>query len=200
VKLVVYDCETKHCIPSSKTEPLLPGVIYCNGWTDYAGMGISIVTAYIWGEGYRVFLADNMDEFKVLAADPNTIMAGFHSERFDNRLVKGALGVEIDPHRSFDLLRAIAKAVGVNPDGVPHGYGLSAMCEANFLPRKQRDGVDAPLLWQRGCLGALIDYGLGDTIRTKKLIELAVDGRLRSPINFRCLELDVSAIAHLVRS
>jgi hypothetical protein len=47
-------------------------------------------------------------------------------------------------------------------------------------------------------LGKLIDYGLSDTIRTKKLIELAVEGKLRSPVNFRLLSIDCQMIKHLV--
>jgi hypothetical protein len=197
MKLMVYDCETRHAIPKKNAEAV-PGVVYCGGWTDYAGMGVSVITAYVWGEGYRIFLEDNMDEFKVLAQDPNTILAGFHNHRFDDRLIAGALGVSIETTRSWDLLREIAKAVGVNPDGVPPGYGLSAMCEANFLERKTRSGAEAPLLWQGGELGKLIDYGLSDTIRTKKLIELAVEGKLRSPVNFRLLSIDCQMIKHLV--
>jgi hypothetical protein len=197
MRLVVYDCEIKHCIPEKRAEADT-SLRYCAGWTDYAGMGVSMVGAYVWGEGYRVFLDDNMDEFKLLAADPNTILAGFHSHRFDDRLIAGALGVAVDRNRSYDLLREIAKAVGVNPDGVPSGYGLDAMCEANFLPRKARHGAEAPRLWQEARIGTLVDYGLGDVIRLKKLLELAVEGRLRSPVNFRLLSVDVSMIKHLV--
>lgn len=197
MKLVVYDCEIRHCIPDGKN-PIPEGMATCAGWTDYVGMGISVITAYVWGEGYRVFLEDNMDEFKELANHPDTMLAGFHSWRFDDRLIAAVLGVLLPDHRSWDLLRQIAIAAGMNPSGVPHGYSLDALCEANFLPKKTASGAQAPILWQSGLIGTLIDYGLGDTMRTKKLIELALDGRLRSPINFRRLEVDCSAIAHLV--
>src|ERR1700684_3274336 len=198
MKLVVYDCEIRHCIPDGKN-PIPKGMATCKGWTDYTGMGISVITAYVWGEGYRVFLENNMQEFKALASDPETILAGFHSWRFDDRLIAAVLDIGINPSRTWDLLRQIVKATGGNPDGVPHGYGLSALCEANFLSRKTPGaGAQAPILWQSGQIGALVDYCLSDTMRTKKLIELAVDGRLRSPIHFRRLDIDCSAIAHLV--
>lgn len=197
MKLVVYDCEIKHCIPDGKN-PVPAGVMCCQGWTDYLGMGISLITAYIFGEGYRVFLPDNIEEFKQLAVDPNVILAGFHNHRFDDRLIEACLGIQIDKGRSWDLLREIAKAAGLNPDGVPHGYGLNAMCEANFLPKKTGHGALAPILWQDGRIGTLVDYGLGDTTRTVKLIELAVDQRLRSPIDFRRMTIDCLMINHLV--
>ena len=195
MKLVVYDCEIRHCIPDGKN-PIPEGMACCAGWTDYVGMGISVITAYVWGEGYRVFLEDNMEEFKALASDPETMLAGFHSWRFDDRLISAVLGIQIA--QSWDLLYQIALAAALNPHGVPHGYSLDAVCEANFLPKKSRSGAQAPILWQSGMIGTLIDYGLGDVMRTKKLIELALDGRLRSPIHFRRLEVDCSAIAHMV--
>jgi hypothetical protein len=72
------------------------------------------------------------------------------------------------------------------------------MCEANFLPPKTRSGALAPVLWQYGQIGALVDYGLGDTMRLVHLIQLAVDGRLRSPIDFKRMTIDCSLIKHLV--
>lgn len=202
MRLIAYDCEIKKAIPGEKTAPgeIEEGILHCKGWTDYLGMGVSVVCAYIWGEGYRVFLDDNMDEFCALVADPETILAGFHNHRFDDRLIGAALRAPVDPNRSFDLLVEIAKAVGVNPKGVPSGYGLDAMCEANGLPAKRLPGAMAPILYQTAQIGTLIDYCLGDVIRLKKLIELAVLGSMRGPMNYRILPVDVSMIAGLVGS
>ena len=53
----------------------------------------------------------------------------------------------------------------------------------------------APILWQRGAHGQVIDYCLGDILRTKKLIELALAVRLRDVASGRVQRnLDVSQL------
>lgn len=52
---LIYDIEIAKAILGPKEKPM-PGVEYCQGWTDYVGMGISVICAYDCAEDrYRVF-------------------------------------------------------------------------------------------------------------------------------------------------
>lgn len=187
MKLMVYDAEILNAIPSKK-ETRLEGIQYCQGWGDHVGMGVSVITAYVWDHGYRVFLADNFETFKELAEDPETLCIGFNNRTFDDLLVERSLGINIPPRRSYDLLRAVRVARGDHPDGVS-GPNLGALCEANFLPGKSGSGAFVPILWQKGNHGQVIDYCLNDTAQTVRLIELVMAGRLRDPDSGRILNV-----------
>jgi hypothetical protein len=186
MKIVVYDAEIKNAIPV-KGEPKIEGIRYCAGWTDYEGMGVSVICAYVWDSGYRVFLADNMHEFKELAEDPETLLVGFNNRAFDDSLVRLALGINIEERRSWDLLRAVRVARGMDPGYIAGGPNLDSLCKANFLPGKRGSGAFAPILWQQGKHGQVVDYCLNDVMSTKKLVELVLDGRLRDHESGRIL-------------
>lgn len=194
MKLLVYDCEIVNAIPFTGRIPE-KGITYCRGWQDYEGMGISVICAYLWDVGYRVFLADNLGAFKELAQDPETLVIGFNNRTFDDRLLR-AHGIEIPPERSWDLLRAVRAARGANPDGVG-GTTQHALCQANFLAGKTGSGADVPLLWQTGKRGQVIDYCLNDTLQLKKLIELVLCGRLRDPESGRILKIPEPGLVRL---
>jgi hypothetical protein len=189
MKLMVYDAEIKHAIPE-RGRANLDGIQYCDGWGDRIGMGVSVICAYVWGDGYRVFLEDNFEAFKTLAEDPNTLCIGFNNRIFDDLLVRDALGVVIDQDRSFDLLRAVRVARGDNPSA-PGRVSLDTLCKANFLPGKSGSGAFAPILWQKGKRGQVIDYCLNDVMQTTQLIELVMTGRLRDPENGRILPVTI---------
>lgn len=193
MKLMVYDAEIVNAIPDRSTEPL-QGIHYCKGWRDYFGMGVSVICAYVWDEGYRIFLKDNFHVFKELAEDPEILCVGFNNHSFDDALVEQALGVQISAHRSWDLLRAVRVARGGLPQAVG-GPNLDQLAKANFLPGKSGNGVFAPILWQQGKTGQVIDYCLNDVITTKKLVELVIDGRLRDPDNYRILPVTLPPAA-----
>lgn len=185
MKLLVYDAEIVNAIPERGTPPL-EGINYCKGWTDYFGMGVSVVCAYAWDQGYRIFLKDNFAAFRELAEAPDTLCIGYNNRSFDDRLLEQALAINIAPNRSWDLLRAIRVARGVSPGSVG-GPTLDALCRANFLPGKTGSGAFAPLLWQKGKCGQVVDYCLNDVIQLKKLVELVIAGRLRDPDSGRIL-------------
>lgn len=188
MKLVVYDCEIKNAILSKGAGEIpVPGIQYAQGWGDYLGMGISVICAYVWEAGYRVFLADNFQAFKELAEDPETLLVGFNNRAFDDKLIQAVLRVTLPERRSWDLLRAVRVARGGSPAiGSPN---LDSLCKANFLPGKSGSGALAPVLWQQGRIGQVIDYALNDVIQTKKLIELVIGGRLRDPDSGRVLSV-----------
>jgi hypothetical protein len=190
MNLVVYDCETQNVIPTKGEEPL-PGIEYAMGWGDHAGMGISCLCAYIWGEGYRVFLQDNFAAFAQLAMQDSTLLIGFNNRAFDEKLLAACLGVHVPEHRSWDLLREVRRAKGANPDAPGGGTGgLDGLSRANFLPGKEST-ANSPLLWQQGKRGAVIDACLKDVMLTKKLVELALSSRLRCPETGRKLEINI---------
>jgi hypothetical protein len=212
MKLVVYDCEILNVIPPKEGGMPLPGVKFCKGWGDHAGMGISVICAYVWGEGYRVFLEDNMDEFATLAASDSTILAGFNNHSFDDKLIIACLpAVAYAPratdagrfpeHRSWDLAREVRRAKGMNPDAPGGGTGgLDGLARANFLDGK-KSTANAPLDWQQGRRGKVIDQCLLDVMLTKRLVELALNSNLRDfetgrklPVNFDVLRAAVDIL------
>jgi hypothetical protein len=188
MNLMVYDAEIVNAIPV-KGEAREPEIGYCNGWTDYVGMEVSVICAYLWGEGYRVFCKDNFGAFNELAENPETLLVGFNNHSFDDRLIRACLGTDLDERRSWDLLEAVRVARGGSPGYIAGGPNLDKLCRANFLPGKRGDGARAPILWQQGKTGQVIDYGLNDVQQTKKLIELVLYGRLRDHESGRILSV-----------
>lgn len=209
MKLVVYDCEILNVIPNSVTRAIPEaGLKYCGGWGDHAGMGISVICAYVWGQGYRVFLADNLAEFEALAAADSTILVGFNNHSFDDKLICACLpqlalldGARIPEHRSWDLAREVRRAKGMNPDAPGRKTGgLDGLARANFLEGK-KSTANAPQDWQRGLHGKVIDQCLMDVMLTKRLVELALDYRLRDfetgrklPLNIDLLKMAVDVV------
>jgi hypothetical protein len=170
--MLIYDCEIIKAIPNKKEEPI-EGIEYCEGWTDYVGMGISVIGVYDYIEDrYRVFTKDNFDEFQDLI-DKRDIIVGFNSKKFDNSLCE-ANGIKISHKKHFDILVEIWKADGLSEEfQFPShlGYGLDKCCEVNFGSHKSGNGALAPVQWQNGEYGKVIDYCLNDVRLTKKLLD-----------------------------
>lgn len=168
--LVVYDIEIHRCIPD-RGAAREPDLEYCAGWDDHANMGIAVLTAFdTITRDPRVFCADNLDEFARLI--DGRCVAGFNNRGFDDRLL-AANGIQVAA--SFDLLCAVRAAVG-EPEtytrGVTRaGRSLDAFAECNLGVRKPMSGALAPVQWQRGKRGAVIDYCMGDTMKTARLIQ-----------------------------
>lgn len=192
MNLLVYDTEIINAVPD-KHLPQAMDIRYCKGWSDHEGMGVSVICAYLWEVGYRVFLKDNFGEFKDLVADPETLCIGFNNRAFDDLLLDRALGIGISIHRSWDLLRSVRVARGESP-GAVGGISLDKLCKANFLPGKSpMAGMAVPMMWQRGQYGAVINHCLNDVMQTKKLVELVLAGRLRDPESGRILPVTLPA-------
>lgn len=165
---LIYDCEIVKAIPN-KGDDRLEGIDYCDGWRDFENMGISVICACEWPKMiYRVFLEDNFPDFESLAEEVDYVV-GFNSIPFDNELLAATTGYEIPEERSFDILRELWAAVGLGPKFVypTHmGYGLDDVGLANGLGGKSGSGAKAPVWWQRGSRGKVIDYCLRDVILT----------------------------------
>lgn len=187
--IVIYDLEIINAIPPSDKSLMEPGISYCAGWHDHENMGISCVCTYSFAyDRYRVFLKDNMETLREAMTSPHTIWCGFNNINFDNPVL-AANGLVFHPNaRHLDLLREIWIGLGLDPEvftADTHGsYGLDAMAQANGLGRKTGHGATAPVDWQKGQYGKVIDYSLKDVHLTHALFQEAYTyhaRRLASP-------------------
>jgi hypothetical protein len=176
--IIVYDIEIVKAIPP-KGEEKLDSIEYVESWQDHANMGVSVIGAYDFdADCYRVFTQDNWAEFEQLIFS-SPLVAGFNSINFDNAVLKACGVVDIWEEKSYDLLQEIYKSLGKRVKG----YSLDAVAKANGLQGKTGHGALAPVDWQRGEIGKVIDYCLMDVAITAKLIKLVIDrGELRSPV------------------
>lgn len=175
MRILVYDCEIKYGIPPRGEDPQ-PDIKYCDGWKDFAGMGVSVTGVYDYtADSYRVFCDDNVEEMFHLFANAD-LLVSFNGIGFDDPLLVDTYpAYEMILTQPYDLLVEIWRAAGLEPKWVSPsthgGYGLDAMCEANFNERKTGHGADAPVNWQRGRIGSVIDYCLNDVRMTKLLLD-----------------------------
>lgn len=152
---------------------------YCEGWKDHRGMGISVLCAYDFNaDTFHVFLKDNLPDFQALVKQ-HTQIVGFNSESFDD-IVCFENGINVKT--TFDLLRETYKAIGLDPYPGYYteeykGYGLDALCQATLGFGKTGNGAHAPIDWQQGKLGKVINYCLHDVKLTKLLMQRVLDGK-----------------------
>lgn len=194
---LVYDLEIVRGIPKRGEDPV-PGIDYCEGWGDHENMGISVLCAYDYAEDrYRVFCKDNWADFVALTAFRRPLV-GFNSIRFDNAVIRhgpeeGSLGLDIQESYCYDVLREVWRAAGLGPNFSPKthgGFRLDDMARVNLDRQKTGEGALAPVQWQRGEVGAVIDYCMEDVRLTKLLFDFALERRpLRSPVDGRELML-----------
>ncbi len=157
--ILVGDAEIKKAIPDWDEEAI-PGIEYCKGWNDHANMGISVMGAYSTTTGRNhVFMDDNKEAF-IEAVESCDLFVGFNSVAFDAKLVEAAWGYKIPAHKHYDIYKQIQKAKGHS--GRVKGYGLDPMAQANLGIGKTGNGAEAPIDWQQGRLGNVIDYCLND--------------------------------------
>ncbi|MFH2077055.1 MAG: hypothetical protein ABIJ57_17230, partial [Pseudomonadota bacterium] len=181
--MIIYDCEIIKAI-QGKNEPLRKGIHYCEGWRDFKGMGISVICAYDYSEDrYRVFCADNFHEFQNLV-NGTDIVVGFNSIGFDNPLCY-ANAINVSDEKSYDILVEVWVGAGLGPmfEYPSHiGFGLDAICKENFGIEKTGHGALAPVDWQKGNIGAVIDYCINDVKLTKRLLDHIIQvGYIKNP-------------------
>lgn len=170
--MIIYDAEIIKPVKMKDTIPE-EGIEYCDSWTDFKNMGISVVCAYSYDyDQYHVYLEDNLDSF-ISLVDSDPFVVGFNSQMFDDRLL---LSHGHHVSTSYDILREIYRALGLNPfpesPGPEYrGYGLDAVSSAMGLKGKNGNGAMAPVQWQRGFYGSVIDYCLTDVWLTKEIMD-----------------------------
>jgi hypothetical protein len=183
--MIIYDCEILRAISPEKDSERLDGIEYANGWRDFSNLGISVIGAYDYHEDrYRVFCIDNFTEFQKLVDSANIIVS-FNGLAFDNRLCESN-GITVPDEKSYDLLVEVWAAAGLGPKyqyPSHFGFGLDACVKANFINEaKSGHGAAAPIQWQRGQIGAVIDYCLQDVRLTKLLVDKIIrEGYLNNP-------------------
>ena len=183
--MLIYDIEIKNMVPAPYTIKR-PDLVYCDGWEDYENMGISVICAFdTETQRTRVFMNDNFDEFVDLAARHEHII-GWNSKRFDD-IVCDAFGIDVQT--TYDLREKFLEAFDYHPDTVVLGLSLDTVAKANNLPRKIGHGSEAPMLWQKNCIGQLVDYCINDVHVTYSLFERSQGGPLYHPIASRFARL-----------
>ena len=86
-------------------------------WEDFAGMGVAVVGVWDCLENLpRVFGESSIDQLQELARQ-RLCCVGFNSHKFDRALL-AANGVEIAAHQSYDILRELWIASGLDPDAL----------------------------------------------------------------------------------
>lgn len=171
--MIIYDIEIVKAIPPKNEEDRIEGIEYCEGWHDHTNMDIACICAYDYETNrYRVFT--NTLEFLGLVWDSNRTLIGFNNINFDNKVIRADSHHVIDSSICYDILQKIWAALGHGPEfnhETHAGYGLDACCKANFGLGKTDWGGNAPVLWQQGRYGEVIDYCLEDVRLTKMLFE-----------------------------
>lgn len=185
---IVYDCEIKNCIPTGdRLDNIMSQLRFCKGWDDFAGMGISCICVYDYGEGmFRIFLHDNLDDFAALAARREYVI-GYNSSTFDDKLCE-AHGIKVQT--TFDLYHEIKIAAGYKPGARIRGYKLAEVAQINLEKGKYAEGDQAPVLWQQRKPGTVIDYCMRDVQLTKMLFDRKqelIDPVTHKPLTTRSL-------------
>lgn len=115
---------------------------------------------------YHVFMEDNLPLFQELV-ERAEVLVGFNTVKFDNPHLERA-GIRLGNKTQFDMLREMWIASGLDPDNfnprTHGGFSLRQTLETNLphLTEKQDNGAWAPVLFQRGKLGGLVNYCLKD--------------------------------------
>ena len=127
---------------------------------------------------FRVFLEDNFSEFQALVEDHGLLgspIVGFNSVAFDDRLCAAN---NIQVQTDYDILRAVWAAAGLGPDydnDTHAGYSLDDILRANKLGQKSGHGAQAPIDWQQGRRGAVIDYCVQDANKEYRVLRKIID-------------------------
>jgi hypothetical protein len=175
---LVYDTEILKAIPYGD---LIRDIEYCKGWTDYEGMGISVIGFWLTHKD-EPEVSSVMQVFKLVTEGyAHYPVVGFNSANFDDKLM-AAHGITIKT--TYDVLEQvrIAAGFGAHHTSVRRGYSykLDAIAQANGMA-KTGNGALAPVLWQQGKHQEVKDYCLNDVRITRNILELGLKGELIDP-------------------
>jgi hypothetical protein len=181
-----YDLEIIRAI-LDKGKQKEPGIQYCGGWTDHAGMGISVlVVARPDGSDVRTFIGDtgsplwtkenHIGLFAELAASAD-LMVGHNSRSFDAKVL-AALGIYIPTAKHLDFYHEVKTATKTP---FPRGYNLNLLSQRCGGPAKTDDGAMAPHLWQVGDQQRVVDYCKNDILMTCAIADYYAKNSARVP-------------------
>lgn len=181
--MIIFDAEIKKCIPN-RSEPRDMALQYCDGWRDFKNMGISVVCTFdLQSKLSRCFTDDNMGELNgYLKGQPT---AAFNSKKFDNLLLKEH-GVEIDEAQHFDVLDCI-----IQQTGTFSGWSLDSIMQGTMQVAKSGAGALAPVWYQQGQIGKVIDYCLRDVWLEARLVQWCLSGKVLYALNKQPLVINL---------
>jgi len=175
-----YDLEIiKAILDKGKTPE--PGIEYCKGWGDHAGMGVSVLVATKLDKSetrvYTYFGNEIPDRptlpighFLTLIAESD-LLVGYNSRGFDAKVL-AAKGLHIPASKHLDVYHEIK--LGLR-DNFPKGYRLDNQSPRCGGPRKTDDGAFAPHEWQRGNKTKVHDYCVNDVLMTVAVAQFYSD-------------------------
>jgi hypothetical protein len=191
--MLVYDVE---CINPPIYNNKKPKYKYANGWDDYKGMGIAVVSIYDYETGKicsyfgddRIYVEELSEIFNKV-----DIISGFNIKKYDNNMLR-AHGIEIDDNKCYDILEQLWFACGLdnNFNFKTHGgFSLDKVLAVNFEEeQKMMSGKDAPYLWQDGKFDKVIKY-CEDDVRLERLLldKIFENGGLINPKNKKYMRM-----------
>jgi hypothetical protein len=168
----IIDVEIKKGILGRNDAPM-EGIEYCGGWRDFQNMGISVVCVYDLATRLtRVFLEEDFEDLKDYVATGPT--GGFNTRGFDIPLLNHH-GIYLDEAAHYDALWRIWQACGLDPTRFSPrthgGWSLDNIMQSTFGLSKSGNGAMAPVWWQLGKRGKVIDYCCRDVWLEAQLIE-----------------------------
>ena len=162
----IIDVEIKKGI-LGKGETPMPGIQYCGGWRDFPNMGCSVVCVFDLSTRLtRVFLEEDFEELRQFVSSGPT--GGFNTRGFDLPLLAHH-GIRVDESQHF----LDPSAFNWRTHG---GWSLDNIMQSTFGLAKSGHGAMAPVWWQQGKVGKVIDYCCRDVWLEGKLIEHLLAG------------------------
>lgn len=146
------------------------------GWAPHDEMGVSVACAYDYRScRYRIFMQDNVTELVERLNEPGTLVVAFNHIGFDNKVLRATPGIKVklkpdSDLRNYDMLLVSRKGAGVGMERSP-GFKLDDHLRAMGLPMKTANGAEAPIWWQAGKVGTVVDYCLNDVAVERLLFE-----------------------------
>ncbi len=103
----IYDLEIKNIIPTKSYKD--SSLTYCNGWNDFAGMGISC-GGVSYADKHEIFTDPKLLYERLISLQNSGVyVGGFNNFKFDDKLLSATVNTfESD----FDLLALIRERVG----------------------------------------------------------------------------------------
>ncbi len=195
--MLIFDIEIKNAILGKNEKPE-PNITYCNGFDDFENMGIAVICAYDYEErSPRIFLEDNLTGFQELVThhtENDSDIISFNGNQFDIKLLD-VNGIIVPESSSYDLLAKSWRAAGHPPEfnsETHKGYGLSKCAQANGIDiDKRHDSARAPIDFQSGSIGKVIDHCMTDVMILKWLIDQVISfGEITDPKTSEQLIID----------
>lgn len=183
---VVFDLEIQKLIVPGKDKAtaedcdLVAAGKAVHGWSQAHTAGIASAVAY-WAEKDRYFVyGDRFDEHLDLASliESADRVVGYNHWTFDYPLLAASTGRPIDEltdldappgERDIDLLQMIWAGLGRRDFDSLYGLHKVSLGTLGPLGGKNGSGEHAPVLYQEGRFGALLNYNLRDVELTAHL-------------------------------